>query len=112
MDIVTLVQTELNESGSGVFWPIQQVYDLINEVQVETFPLQYLPITHTTMTFTAGQDITLWPNTVIMWPHYLESNGRQYWIIKHAELERYDRNWRNTSPSAPTSFVLWDESHI
>ena len=116
-DIVTMVQTELNEAGAGVpsagtFWPVQQVYDAVNDAQLEMESIAYLPIGSTTMTFTASQDLHTWPNTVLMWPHYLEVSGRKYWIIKHADLERWDRNWRNASFDQPRFFVLWDETHI
>lgn len=117
LDIVTLVQTEINEAGAGVpsagvFWPVQQVYDAINDAQLEFDSIAYLPIVTTSMTFTASQDLHTWPNTVMMWPHYLEIGGRKYWIIKAGDLERYDRNWRNNSPSLPSFFVMWDEQHI
>jgi len=116
-DIVTLVQTELNEAGAGVpsagiFWPVQQVYDAINDAQLEMESIAYVPVATTSMTFTAGQDLHLWPSTTIMWPHYLEFTGRKYWIVKHADLERWDRNWRNAQPSQPRFFVMWDEQHI
>lgn len=111
-DIVSLVQQEINETGAGVFWPVQQVYDAINETLLEFDTIAYFPIGTGTMTFTQGADLVSWPNTAIAWPHYLEFFGRQYWIIKHADLERYDRNWRNTTQDQPRFFVLWDETHI
>lgn len=116
-DIVTMVQTELNEAGAGVpsagvFWPVQQVYDAINDAQLEMESIAYLPIGSTTMTFTASTDLHAWPNTVLMWPHYLEFNGRKYWVVKHADLERWDRNWRNATTDQPRFFVLWDEQHL
>ncbi len=87
-DVVTLVQTEINETGTGVYWPVQQVYDAINDSQLEMESIAYLPIGSTTMTFTASTDLHVWPNTVLMWPHYLEFSGRKYWVVKHADLER------------------------
>jgi hypothetical protein len=116
-DIVTLVQTELNEAGAGVpsagvYWPVQQVYDAINDAQLEMESIAYLPIGSTTMTFTASTDLHTWPNTVLMWPHYLEFNGLKYYVVKHADLERWQRNWRNSSPDQPRFFVLWDETHL
>lgn len=107
-----MVQTIINESGNGVFWPVQQVFDAINEAQFEKESLAYYPVTFTSMTFTQGADLVPWPNTVLERPHYLEIGGRQYWIITHAELERYDRNWKNTTQNQPRFFVLWDEQHI
>jgi hypothetical protein len=112
MSITTLVQTELNESGAGVFWPVQQVYDAINETLLEFDSVAYFPIVTTSMTFTQGADLVPWPNTILMWPHYLEFNGRQYFVCKQADLERWDRNWRNCTQAQPEYFVLWDEQHL
>lgn len=110
--IVAMVQTIINESGNGVFWPVQQVFDAINDAQMEKESIAYYPIVTTSMTFSPGGTITPWPNTVLMWPHYLEYLGDQYWIVTHAELERYDRNWRNATPAFPAFFVLWDERNL
>lgn len=110
--IVTMVQTELNESGGGVFWPVQQVYDAINDAQMEMESVAYLPIVTTSMTFTALTDLHQWPSTTLMWPHYLEFSGRKYWIVKHADLQRWDLNWRSSTTDQPRFFVLWDEQHI
>jgi len=110
--IVTMVQTELAESGSGVFWPVQQVYDYINEVIIDMFPLALYPVGSATITFTQASDLVPLATTSLMWPRWIEDGTRQYWIIKHADLERYDRNWRNTTQERPTFFVLWDESHL
>ena len=109
-DIVSMVQTMLNESGPGIFWPVQQVYDAINEAQLEFDPIANFPIIQSTMTFSAGQDLVAWPNTTLVWPKYLEFSGRKYWTVSHAELERYDRNWRTTTFGQPKFFVLWSES--
>jgi hypothetical protein len=111
-DIVSIVQTELNETGAGIFWPVQQVYDAINDAQLEQESIAYLPMVTTTLTITASADLMAWPNTVMMWPHYIEYNGRKLWVIKHADLERYDRNWRSTTPDQPRFFVLWDETRL
>ena len=110
--IISIVQTELDETGSGIFWPIQTVYDAINDAQMEMESIAYFPIATTTLTFTQGQDLVAWPNGTLMWPHYLENSGREYWIITHADLERYDRNWRSTTQAQPKFFVRWDESHL
>lgn len=108
--IVSMVQTMLNESGAGVFWPVQQVYDAINEAQLEFEPIANLPIVQSTITFNPGEDLVPWPNTVLVWPQYLEFSGRKYWCVTHAELERYDRNWRSTTLAQPRFFVLWSET--
>ncbi len=110
--IITTVQTIINETGPGVFWPIQEVYDAINDAQLEKESIGYYPIGSATITFTASTSLIPWPNTILMWPHYLEYLGDQYFIITHAELERYDRNWRNTTLAQPMFFVLWDESTL
>jgi len=111
-DITSSVQQELNETGAGIFWPVQQVYDAINETLLEFDTIAYFPTGSATMTFGTGSDLVAWPNTSVAWPHYLEFFGRQYWIIKQADLERYDRNWKNTTQDQPKFFVLWDEQHI
>jgi hypothetical protein len=112
-----MVQTELNESGAGVpsagtFWPVQQVYDAVNDAQMEFDSIAYLPMGSATLSFTQGGDLVAWPNTTLMWPQWLEFSGRKYWVIKHADLERYDRNWRSASQDQPRFFVMWDERHI
>src|SRR5579859_7323631 len=106
-DITSSVQQELNETGAGIFWPVQQVYDAINETLLEFDTIAYFPMGSATMTFGTGSDLVAWPNTSLAWPHYLEFFGRQYWIIKQADLERYDRNWKNTTQDQPRFFVLW-----
>lgn len=110
--VVATVQNIMNESGAGVFWPVQQVFDAINDAQLEKEALAYYPIVQSTVSFTQGADLVPWPNTVLQYPQYLEFGGRPYWIITQAELERYDRNWRNETQNQPSFFVLWDEQHI
>jgi len=110
--IVDTVQTMLNESGPGIFWPVQDVFDAINDAQMEKESIAYYPIVTASITFTQGADLVPLLTNTMMWPHYLEFNGRQYWIIKQADLERYDRNWRSATQDQPRFFVLWDESHL
>jgi hypothetical protein len=110
--LLALVQETIDESGAGVFWPVQTVCDAINDAILEVLPIAFFPQTNTTITFIQGDDIVAWPNTTITWPQYLEYAGQTYFPTSHAQLERYDRWWRNAGQSQPRFFVLWDEAHL
>lgn len=112
LGLVDLVQTTINESGAGVFWPVQTVYDAINDAVLEMVPISFFPTTSTTLVVTTNNDIVALPTTVIVWPQYFEYGGQTYFPTSQAQLERYDRNWRNASQSQPRFFVLFGESSV
>lgn len=112
LGLLTDVQTIIDETGAAVFWPLQTVCDAINDAVLEMMPIAFMPTTSTTLTLNLNDDIVAWPSNIIAWPQYLEYAGQTYFPTSHAQLERYDRNWRNAFRSQPRFFVLWGESHL
>lgn len=115
MSLVSDVQLLLDESGGAVFFPIERVYDALNEAQLETIALD----AQTTVgTFTADPDsdlVTL-PAEVMIPKKVLGTNSVgqtvEYYPTSQVQLEQADRWWRLKAPSYPMFFVLWDMEHL
>ncbi len=109
MSIVSDVQTWI--ADTGVFWPADNVYDAINEAQVDLYADAKYVISTATMTLTASTDIFSLP-TAIMLPQWIERGGKKYFPTSQIRLEQYTQEWRKDPAATPKFFVVWDASHL
>lgn len=110
MSLVSEVRDLLGEA-SAVFWPDQQVYDAINQAQINAFA--NYPILSTSTSLVVPQDadfITIPPS--IMIPSYIATSTGNKFITTEPELEEYAIRWMETTPGEPKHFILWDTMYL
>lgn len=109
MSIVSDVQELVNDTG--VFYPIDQVYDAVNEAQLQLYAQTKWATTTATLGLNTNDDLVVIPSSVLI-PQYLEYNTQRYFPTSHAKIEEYNRKWRLEPIGRPIFFVLWDAEHF
>lgn len=107
MSLITEVRTLLDEANGGVFFLDQQVYDALNEAQLEMLTGDKVRLETATLTVGVG-DSTVSIPTNIMVPKWIEDNTKKYYPTTHTKLEQYSRSWRKHAPAKPEFFILRD----
>ena len=110
MSLVTDVRLLLNET-STIFWPDQQVYDSLNQAQLQLYTFSQPLLTSVSMTVSAGQALIAIPSTIMI-PKYLLYNNRKYFLTTQAKLEQYNNKWLETATGFPRHFILLDAFYL
>ena len=109
MSLVSDIQDLINDSG--VFWPVQNVYDAANEAQLLIWGRMQTDVITTTTTVTATQEfITL--DTAMYIPKKIIANNVEWYVTTYHELERDNRRWRGVPNDKPRWFVVHDAEHL
>ena len=106
MSVVSDVREMIGEA-SAAFYTDQQVYDAINETQMDMWMGSKWLVTTATLTTTASAEFAAIP-TDVMIPQYVEKDGRKWFPTTMARLEQWDPQWHAELPAQPQWFVLWD----
>lgn len=104
MSLYSEVKTLVDEPGSGVFWADAQVYDAINEAQIEVYATTKWALTTATITCTASAEQATVPLTLMIPQFFLNTSGRLP-TTSFAQLENYSRLWRRANADVPKHFV-------
>ena len=109
MNIITTLQALLNDSG--VFWPVQNLLDAINEAQLIIFAKTKWARISQPLLLQPNDDLVTIPTTILI-PQWIEDGKDRYFASTHRELEHWLRTWRNQPPAKPQYFILWDAFHF
>lgn len=114
MSIVSNIQMLINDQG--VFWSNDQLYDAINESQLDVWGDTKWSLSNATLNLNTGDDIVAIPPTLMI-PQYVvgtNTSGDEVRIFPSTqrELETYNRLWRGEGVGLPQVFVLWDYNHF
>jgi hypothetical protein len=121
MSIVSQVQILLNDTG--VFWPVPNVLDAINEAQLWVFAQTKWARVGVPLNVTVGQDIVPIPSQLLItgWIEGTKTvntgnatliTSVRFFPTTQRELEHFLRTWRGHGLEEPGYFVLWDASHF
>lgn len=111
MSLFTDVQTLLDEVAGAVFWSADQIYDAINQAQLEAQFLVQDRTVGASMVCTQGSEFATVPTTVML-PQFIVYGGKEYWPSTYEELENWDQDWRAESQAQPKVFISWDWNHF
>jgi hypothetical protein len=111
MTLATDLQTILDESGAGTFWPLAQLYDAGNEAQLEVFASVKPQLASAELALAEGDGVVTLPTTLLI-PQYILMDGKKYLPTTTGRLERYSTSWLNAPAATPEAFILWDWEHL
>jgi hypothetical protein len=116
MSIVTDIQLVINDIG--VFWPLPQILDAVNESQFAIYAETKWAITSATMLLGSNVDIVSIPQSILI-PRWIEGTNtnfvpavvKRFFPTSMRNLEHFLRTWRGDNLGQPVYFVLWDSTH-
>jgi hypothetical protein len=116
MSAVTDIQTIINDQG--VFWPVQNIWDAINEAQFAVYAETKWAITTQTFSLTSNADIVPIPSNILI-PKWIEGTNslfqpavvKRFFPTTMRNLEHFLRTWRGNNLGQPEYFVQWDATH-
>lgn len=109
MTLIDRVHFLLNDAN--VFWTDAQVYDTVNEVQLEVMrELKWKRQTFV-LAMNTGDDLISIPPTCLI-PQFFEHNNRRWFPSAQIALERYLRQWKTEPVDVPRDFIVWDMEHF
>lgn len=114
MSLYSELQTLIDETSGPVFWLDAQLIDALNISELETLTwLHGFALASTTLAISSGADIIPWDTTTIMIPQYIiDTNNNKLFITDHAQLQDYQTNWMNMTPSQPKFVIRWDATYL
>ncbi len=115
MSLLIDLQIEIDETAGPTFYVIDQVYDALNQAQLEVWSnLKQWQLTSATMAIAPGTAITTLPLTSVMIPQYViyVTQGVKIFPTTYAMLQDWQSGWMNEPPARPNWMVLWDAEHL
>lgn len=111
MSLVSEVRQLLNEPAANAvkFWPDQQVYDALNEAQLDVYGEIGWGNSSATVNITSSTDMYEFP-VGIMIPQriYISPNGDELYPTTNVKLEQAMNAWRSASPAKPSHYIKFD----
>ncbi len=96
---------------TGIIYPDAYLFDTMNDCLLDMF-IDCKPETlSATLTINTGDDIIYIPNHIMI-PQQVIYQNKPYYITTQAELERWERKWRSSTPAQPRWFIRWDARRI
>lgn len=92
---------------AGVFYIDAHIYDAVNEATLRHWALLKHNQVSDDIVVTAGQEYVSIPASIMI-PRRIVSLGIERFPVSLGDLERYDKEWRNATPSHPQYFAIWD----
>lgn len=111
MSLVTDVQEILDESAGAVFWTTPHIYDALNRTLLEIAPEINYQFISANLDIATNNEFVRIPYNIYI-PKTILFENKKYFITAHADLERYNREWKKVSTGQPKSFILWDAFHL
>lgn len=116
MSAVGDIQNIINDAG--VFWPVQTVWDALNEAQFAVYGEIKWAVTTATFALSSGVDIIPIPSNILI-PKWVEGTNnlfqpavvKRFFFSSQRNLETYLRTWRGNNVGQPVVFILWDATH-
>lgn len=112
MTLLNQVKTIIDEPGASKFWPLQQVYDAINESSIEVLGSGQYEITTATITATASTTFITLPTSIMTPKFVLNTNNSEIPKTTFADLEREGPGWGTATGTAPIAFIDVDINTI
>lgn len=117
MSAVGDIQTILNDAG--VFWPLAQIYDAVNEAQLAVYAETKWAVTTASINLTSNVDIIPIPSGVLI-PRWMEGTNttfqppvvKRFFFTTQRGLETFLRTWKGQNLGQPGYFVIWDATHL